>query len=784
MGGAVRTHAPVRPRRLSLEPGLIAAGLIGMLAAWPFLSRPGLPVFSDAEQHAYRAFQVIETLRAGVPYARWAPDFFHGYGYPVFNYYAPLTYYLGAAYGWLLGEGGAAAGVKLVFVAAFGLGSVGMYAFARLVWSRPAGIAAAASFTLAPYCLFHNPHLLGRAPELFAIALAPLLFWGFTRLRHTASPGAIALAASVLAIDLLSHNLMPLIFASLLLVWLAWTAWTHPLPVGRRTFALAAGVALAVGVAVSLFFWAPAGIESGAIQLGNAVQGPYLSYRGSFVPLATLLSPARAADVLNLRELNFKLGLAQWVLAMLGALTLAAPQPRAARAATTYFAMIGGVVVFLILPTSTPVWDRVGVLAFVQFPSRLLGPAAFLLAGLCGAAVEWMGHWRGPGARTGASAVALAACLLAALPLLNPLPWADFGPVNMQRLRQAELEWEVGTTASNEFLPVTVISAPGPAPSLSDSYAAGSVDKVNRAALPEGAEVAVIEHGPLHDQLAIDSPSDFTLRLYTFDFPGWTAYVDGAAVPITPSGPEGWITLAVPRGKHTVRVQLEDTAPRRLGWLASGLGLAALVGLGGWQIARRQARRHDATTTPGTRVAPEGAEGWLLPGLALTGLVAGIGLNAANWPYATQTYAPVQPQQAQAAHWSSGVELLGYDLMQTTLRPGDSVDLTLYWAAYAPTTANSRVFVHLIGPEGQLWANSDKFHPGEYEDLPTGRWPVGRPLTDVHTLVIPPDTPPGEYHLQVGLWDGYTGERVPLLIEEGPQPPPDALPLPDIIRVN
>ena len=34
-------------------------------------------------------------MAEGAVYPRWVPEFYYGYGYPLFNYYAPLSYYVG-----------------------------------------------------------------------------------------------------------------------------------------------------------------------------------------------------------------------------------------------------------------------------------------------------------------------------------------------------------------------------------------------------------------------------------------------------------------------------------------------------------------------------------------------------------------------------------------------------------------------------------------------------------------------------------------------------------------
>ena len=103
------------------------------------------------------------------------------------------------------------------------------------------------------------------------------------------------------------------------------------------------------------------------------------------------------------------------------------------------------------------------------------------------------------------------------------------------------------------------------------------MDRVNRAVLPDGARVEVIEQGPLHNRLDISTPKSFVLRLYTFYFPGWRATIDGEEVDIEVAGPEGFITVWVPKGEHKVIVRFGDTGPRTAGWVISAAGLGVWV---------------------------------------------------------------------------------------------------------------------------------------------------------------------------------------------------------------
>ncbi|MCA9954230.1 MAG: hypothetical protein KC434_05895, partial [Anaerolineales bacterium] len=75
--------------------GYLVVLAMALFALWPFLSRSALPQETDAELHIFRLAELSSLLRGGEWYPRWAPNFYYGYGYPIFNYYAPLTYYLG-----------------------------------------------------------------------------------------------------------------------------------------------------------------------------------------------------------------------------------------------------------------------------------------------------------------------------------------------------------------------------------------------------------------------------------------------------------------------------------------------------------------------------------------------------------------------------------------------------------------------------------------------------------------------------------------------------------------
>lgn len=118
-----------------------------------------------------------------------------------------------------------------------------------------------------------------------------------------------------------------------------------------------------------------------------------------------------------------------------------------------------------------------------------------------------------------------------------------------------------------------------------------------------------------------------------------------------------------------------------------------------------------------------------------------------------------QPHEQPLA---DGVTLLGYALAPTDpLRPGETLEVTLYWQAAAAPSQGYTVFVHLYGPDGQLAAQHDS--PPCGGDCPTFSWIAGEVLVDRHTLTLAPTAGSGDYRLGVGLYDLASLTRLPAI---------------------
>ena len=124
---------------------------------------------------------------------------------------------------------------------------------------------------------------------------------------------------------------------------------------------------------------------------------------------------------------------------------------------------------------------------------------------------------------------------------------------------------------------------------------------------------------------------------------------------------------------------------------------------------------------------------------------------------------------APQATLGEGIELAAARLTTTTAAPGDSVAVHVRWQVAAPPgPADLHLFVHLGDPTQAPLAQSDgPVMGGEY---PPRLWAAGEVFSESVTLTLPADLPPGDYPVQLGLYDFATGVRLPVLLDSLPSP--------------
>jgi hypothetical protein len=91
-----------------------------------------------------------------------------------------------------------------------------------------------------------------------------------------------------------------------------------------------------------------------------------------------------------------------------------------------------------------------------------------------------------------------------------------------------------------------------------------------------------------------------------------------------------------------------------------------------------------------------------------------------------------------------------FEPASSLLTPGETLTVTLVWQAESAMATSYHVFLHLVGRDGRLVAQTDGI-PGGWS-RPTTGWLPGEYIADVHVLALPAETPSEQHTLYAGLY--------------------------------
>jgi uncharacterized membrane protein len=548
--------------------------------AWGALVGP--PYFLNAHDAPHSLFffnQFDQAIKDGVLYPRWGVDFALGYGYPLFNIYSTLAFYVAEVFH-LLGASLTGA-VKLTYVVGFILSGLTMYAFGKRVLNPDAGVVAAAVYMYAPYRLL-DIYVRCAFAEFCAYSFLPLILLLFYELVERRSGRSLVLAGLAYAALFLTHAATAFLFTILLVPYVAFllaarirSGWAAFL----RSAVLAGGGAL-YALALAAIFLLPMIVEKGYIVESQWTQGSF-GYEAHFVYPSQLLSPywgyGYAGEGLQ-DEMSLQLGMAATTLAVVGAVWSVRRQTEG-RAHIVFFMCASIAIVVAMMPAALPVWELLPLAAFVQFPWRLLGLAALTMSFLGGGAVHaFLREGTGAPARLDPRVAVLALIIILASYGYTSPEYTAPSPRSEQPV--AIIDFESFYPPDRVGMTIWAAEQPQDTPLVSQ-YLAGEV-LTKATALSGDATVQMLRHGGASEEVEVSSAAGAELQFYTYYFPGWRGFVDGLEVGVYPSGPYGLIALQVPPGDHHVSIRFGDTPLRTLGAGISVVSLLVAVGILIW----------------------------------------------------------------------------------------------------------------------------------------------------------------------------------------------------------
>ena len=167
-------------------------------------------------------------------------------------------------------------------------------------------------------------------------------------------------------------------------------------------------------------------------------------------------------------------------------------------------------------------------------------------------------------------------------------------------------------------------------------------------------------------------------------------------------------------------------------------------------------------------------EGQYCVQLTVAGLTGEFPLGEVTIGGLTRLYEAPPIAHPVTATLGSEITLLGYALpTEADLHAGGKLPVQLYWRAESAPARSYKVFVHLNGADGELYAQDDSV-PVHWQ-RPTTGWAAGEIILDKHELTIPPTLPAGRYTLALGMYDAEMLQRLSLRDADGQAVPDNRL---------
>lgn len=342
--------------------------LIALIPPLASLLPNGYFATHDGSFHLVRLIHFYQTLTSGQFPVRIAPDLAYGFGYPLFNFFYPFPYYLASFFHFLGFSFGNS--LKLVMATSLISSVVFFYLFIKSHFSRFPSIVATLIFLYTPY-RFLSLYVNGAMGIVVALGLVPMILYFLSQKKYL----LFSLAYSLL---LTSHNVSAMIFTPIFILYVLSTT--------RQLKSFFLSLILSLGLAS--YFLLPVITELPYTHLGNQIA---VNFRDHFPSLKQLIySPWGYGYSVNgpLDGESFQIGFAQILifLTSFAFILYKKIKKQKINPLPVLFLLISLVTLFLILPFSVIIWEKIPLIWQIQYPWRLLAilmlTTAFLSAWL------------------------------------------------------------------------------------------------------------------------------------------------------------------------------------------------------------------------------------------------------------------------------------------------------------------------------------------------------------------------------------------------------------------
>ncbi|MFH1536141.1 MAG: 6-pyruvoyl-tetrahydropterin synthase-related protein [Patescibacteria group bacterium] len=532
--------------------------LLTLSLLWPLFTAPYFIHHDDVQ--VIRVYEMDKCFKDGQIPCRWVPDLGGLYGYPIFNYYAPLPYYFGELIYFLTGS--LLISAKTMFALSFLGAYIFMYLLGSKMWGKMGGSISAVFYSFAPYHAL-DFYVRGAMGEMWALMLFPAVLWTAIKLEEKSSIVNILLFGISLAALITSHNLSALIFLPVVLVWIIMLFLKRK---NKRFLWLVFG-SFVIGIMLSAFYLLPAAFEKSLVHLETMVGG-YFSYTEHFKGIRKLFLEKTWEYGASIREvpggerdsLSYQIGwvhLLGWFLAIITAFVFW-KRNRYVSVIITFFSITTFLAVFMIHPRSEFVWKVFDPLKYLQFPWRFLLLVVFFVSLSSGSIflllkkkkqLVWI--------------TLVVAVVVSNFSYFRP---EKFIQTNDEKLLSGK-DWDKQIKRSIfDYLPI--YAKEPPAELATERY------KI----LTGDSRIFDFKEGTDWFQFKTETNTHTIIRLSQYYFPDWKVYIDGEETKVEyKNNSLGLMTIILGEGNHVITAKLYDTPIRSFANLVSLAGFIITV---------------------------------------------------------------------------------------------------------------------------------------------------------------------------------------------------------------
>jgi hypothetical protein len=512
-----------------------------------------------------RVYEMAKSLKDGMLPVRWSADLGYGFGYPIFNFYDPLPYYIGGAIE-VVGLN-ALLSTKIMMAIGIMLSGISMYFLAKEFWGKSGGVLSALLYTYAPYHAL-DIYVRGDVAEFWAYAFVPLVFLGLWKIYKENKWRYVVLAAVSFALVVISHNLTAVMispFLALLTLFLAFKARN------KKTF-FYLGAAFIIGVMLAAFYWLPAILEMQYANVNSLILGGS-NFRDHFVCLSQLwTSPWGYGGSTKgcIDGLSFMVGKYHIILTiLLFVFALIAlffrncfNRFKKDKLIIIIFSFLGFLIsIFFTLQVSQPIWELIRPMAFFQYPWRFLLTAVFFASFISGA-IFWVMEKFIKKNTLIVITLFIISCFLILVSVKFFVPEKYLQVDSNYYTNTYMLQWST-SKISDEYMP--------------KNFKRPTNQNETAIYLSLNSKIITVKNVSMKTQsiaFDIDASKAQDLIIPLAYFPSWQGYVDGKRIVVKDNN--GKIEISVPNGQHKLMFIFKENQIELIADVISLAGILAL----------------------------------------------------------------------------------------------------------------------------------------------------------------------------------------------------------------